>query len=81
VPAGVVVHNHYIPAFDLERMDVLVLPPKEYGSVELAEAVAEAAPRSQRMYVRRHGLVFWAEKAEDCAEMLTTAIDSVGGMR
>ena len=49
--------------------------------VALVEAVAAAATRSQRMYVRRHGLVFWGERAEDCRDMLTSMIESTSTMR
>ncbi|MEU4683775.1 fluorothreonine transaldolase [Streptomyces xinghaiensis] len=66
-----VVHNHCILGDDLaEDGGVLVLPPQEYGSVALAEAVAEAAGKSRMMYVRRHGLVFWATEYEECREMV-----------
>lgn len=66
-----VVHNHCILGDDLaEHSGVLVLPPQEYGSVALAEAVAEGATRSRVMYVRRHGLVFWATEYEECREMV-----------
>lgn len=68
VDARYVVHNHYIPR---DRMDgVYDIPPEEYGSVELAEAVAEAALNSPIIYVRRHGLVFWARSAGECRELL-----------
>jgi fluorothreonine transaldolase len=70
VDAQYVVHNHYIPGDELEDLDVLVIPPKEYGSVELAEAVTEAARRSQVIYVRRHGLVFWGESLEQCRSLV-----------
>lgn len=71
VSASFVVHNHYIPADEeLAGFDVLVIPPKEYGSVQLAEAVTEAAARSQVIYVRRHGLVLWSESLEMGRELL-----------
>ncbi|WP_198029050.1 fluorothreonine transaldolase [Actinoplanes sp. N902-109] len=78
VDAAFVVHNHYIPDDDeLGLIDVLVIPPKEYGSIPLAEAVAKAALQSQIIYVRRHGLVFWSASLEEGSEMLkkvTTAL-------
>lgn len=65
--AAYIVHNHCIIDRELEEEgDVLVLPPQEYGSVALAEAVTEGAAKSQVMYVRRHGLVFWAAGYEEC---------------
>jgi fluorothreonine transaldolase len=71
VGATYVVHNHCILDRDLEEEgEVLVIPPKEYGSVALAEAVADAASKKQVMYVRRHGLVFWATGYEECAELV-----------
>ncbi|MFC3742348.1 fluorothreonine transaldolase [Paractinoplanes deccanensis] len=71
VDAAFVVHNHYIPSDDeLDGFDVLVIPPKEYGSVSLAEAVTEAAMKSQVVYVRRHGLVLWSESLAGGRELL-----------
>jgi fluorothreonine transaldolase len=75
VDAEYIVHNHYIPGNEMDDLDVLVIPPKEYGSVQLAEAVCEAAQRSQIIYVRRHGLVFWSETLSGCQSL----IDSVAG--
>jgi fluorothreonine transaldolase len=69
VGGAFIVHNHYIPIADLGP-DVVVLPPQEYGSIELAEAVADAVHRSRLIYVRRHGLVFWGESYAECATML-----------
>jgi fluorothreonine transaldolase len=80
VPAAFVVHNHYIPADDeLGRLDVLVIPPKEYGSVQLAEAVTVAAEQSRLIYVRRHGLVLWSETFEEGRDLLVKVADAVGG--
>lgn len=68
VDARYVVHNHFIPRARLD--DVYEIPPEEYGSVELAEAVAEASLSSRIIYVHRHGLVFWAPSAGECQELL-----------
>lgn len=70
VGARYVVHNHCIPGRQLEEEGTLVLPPREYGSVALAEAVAEGARRSQVMYVRRRGLVFWSPEFDECRELV-----------
>lgn len=70
VDAAFVVHNHYIPGNELDMLDVIVIPPKEYGSIELAEAVAEAATRGRVIYVRRHGLVFWGRSLDECRSLL-----------
>lgn len=72
VNAQYVVHNHYIPGEEIDDLDVLVIPPKEYGSVELAEAVAEAAQRCQVVYVQRHGLVFWSESLDECRSLISS---------
>lgn len=78
VPAAFVVHNHYIPTDDeLADLDVLVIPPKEYGSVQLAEAVAEACGRSRVIYVRRHGLVVWGESPGESQKLLADLADAV----
>jgi fluorothreonine transaldolase len=69
--ARYVVHNHCVIDRKMaEEEGVLVLPPQEYGSVALAEAVAEGAARSQVMYVRRRGLVFWSPDFEECRELV-----------
>ncbi|MBF6541717.1 fluorothreonine transaldolase [Nocardia brasiliensis] len=70
VDARYIVHNHYIPGEEIADLDVLVIPPKEYGSVQLAEAVAKAAPRSHIIYIRRHGLVFWSDTLEECTALM-----------
>ncbi len=68
--AAVVVHNHYIPGDELDEMDAAVITPKEYGSIELAETVAHTCTHSQVIYVRRHGLVFWARSFDECHSLL-----------
>jgi fluorothreonine transaldolase len=68
--ARFIVHNHYIPDHRLERMGILSIPPKEYGSIELAEAAVEAAAEDQVFYIRRHGLVFWAATFDECCALL-----------
>ncbi|MDJ1130531.1 fluorothreonine transaldolase [Streptomyces iconiensis] len=69
--ARYVVHNHCIVSRQMEENEgLLVLPPQEYGSVALAEAVAEGAAQSQVMYVRRHGLVFWSPDFEECRDLV-----------
>ncbi|SDK78082.1 fluorothreonine transaldolase [Actinopolyspora mzabensis] len=75
--AGFVVHNHFIPDADLDKLGVSVIPPQEYGSVALAESVAEAAEYSQKIYVRRHGLVFWAHSFDEAYEMIKDTADAV----
>lgn len=82
VDAAFIVHNHYIPGDDLESLDVIVIPPKEYGSVELAEAAADACAEGRVLYVRRHGLVFWGRTLEETVEALdafTTATEALAG--
>lgn len=71
VNAQYVLHNHYILGEEIDDLDVLVIPPKEYGSVELAEAVTEAAQHCQVIYVRRHGLVFWSESLDECRSLIS----------
>jgi fluorothreonine transaldolase len=66
-----IVHNHYIADGRLEHFGITAVPPKEYGSVELAEAAAEAAVEHPVFYVRRHGLVFCAADFQECVARLT----------
>lgn len=70
VDAACIVHNHYIPGDELEELDLVITPPKEYGSVELAEAVSEACKRNSAIYVRRHGLVFWGRSIDECRSQI-----------
>lgn len=70
VGARFIVHNHYIPDRRLEGLGIAVIPPKEYGSVELAEAAAETARDHRIFYVRRHGLIFWATDFEESRKQL-----------
>lgn len=71
VGAKYIVHNHYIPPGSLERLGVAVIPPKEYGSVALAEAAAETAREHGVFYIRRHGMVFWSRDFEECRTQLS----------
>jgi fluorothreonine transaldolase len=80
VGGAFVVHNHFIPIADLGP-DVIVLPPQEYGSIELAEAVSDAVRRSRLIYVRRHGLVFWGESYDECRALLEDCWRSTGQAR
>ncbi|MCL5045726.1 MAG: fluorothreonine transaldolase [Actinobacteria bacterium] len=70
VDAAAVVHSHYIPGSELERLDVMIIPPKGHGSIDLAEAVAKACTQKQVVYVRKHGLVFWGRSVEECRSLL-----------
>ena len=78
VGARCVVHNHYIPPGSLEHLGVAVIPPKEYGSVELAEAAVETALSHQIFYVRRHGLVFWSTDFAECRELIMSIAEITG---
>lgn len=69
--AAYVVHNHYIPDAELTRLGVLVIDPQEYGSIALATAVAKAAEDAKKIYVRRHGLVFWSESFAEIRDLVT----------
>ena len=69
--ARYIVHNHYIADGRIEGFGITAVPPKEYGSVELAEAAAETAVKHPVFYVRRHGLVFCATDFEECVARLT----------
>lgn len=66
-----IAHNHFMPSDrQLEAHDVLVIPPKEYASVALAEAVAEACRSNRVVYVQKHGLVFHDETLAGCLELM-----------
>ncbi|MEC3980503.1 fluorothreonine transaldolase [Amycolatopsis sp. H20-H5] len=69
--AKFVVHNHYIPDAHLTRLGVRVIEPQEYGSVALATAVARAAEDAKKIYVRRHGLVFWSETFAEARDLIS----------
>jgi fluorothreonine transaldolase len=66
-----VAHNHYLPGDqELEMFDVLVIPPKEYASVALAEAVAEVCQNNSIVYVQKHGLVFHDKSLAGCLNLM-----------
>ena len=66
-----IAHNHFMPSDqELEMLDVLVIPPKEYASVALAEAVAEACQSNQIVYVQKHGLVFHDKTLSGCLDLM-----------
>ncbi len=67
VPAGAVIHTHYLLT-NQEAADfgVVVVPPQEYASIALARAVAEGSKRSRIVYIQKHGLVFWGTDTADC---------------
>ncbi|MBI5609283.1 MAG: class II aldolase/adducin family protein, partial [Deltaproteobacteria bacterium] len=67
VPAGAVVHTHYLLTNqEAADFDVAVIAPQEYASIALARAVAEASKRSRIVYIQKHGLVFWGTDTADC---------------
>lgn len=79
--AACIVHNHYILGSGVDEQKVAIISPKEYGSIALAEGVVEASIRSQMIYVRRHGLVFWGRSLDECVSLLedfSQAYSSVG---
>lgn len=78
VDAAVVVHNHYILKDELEGINIEIVSPKEYGSFELAESVAQACERSHIVYVRMHGLIFWGETVRECEELLNNFGNKIG---
>jgi fluorothreonine transaldolase len=66
-----IAHNHYLPSdHDLGMNEVLVIPPKEYASIALAEAVAEACQTHNVVYVQKHGLVFHAKTLSSCIDLM-----------
>lgn len=66
-----VAHNHYLPGDrELEMLNVLVIPPKEYASIALAESVAEACQENKIVYVQKHGLVFHDDSLAGCLDLM-----------
>lgn len=78
VDAAVIVHNHYILKGKIEGIDIELVSPKEYGSFELAESVAEAARRSHIIYVQMHGLIFWGSTISECQNILENFSTKIG---
>lgn len=65
--AGAAVHTHYLLTNrEAADLDVAIVPPQEYGSVALAQRVAEAARLRDIVYVQRHGLIFHGKDAASC---------------
>ncbi len=71
VPAGAVVHTHYLltnqEAIDF---DVAIVTPQEYASIALARAVAEGSKQSRIVYIQKHGLVFWGSDTADVLALI-----------
>jgi fluorothreonine transaldolase len=66
-----VVHAHYFPSNrEIRKLNIFVVPPIEYGSIKLAESVAEACKRSNIVYVRRHGIIVHSKSPEGCVDLL-----------
>jgi len=66
-----VVHKHYLPSDEeISRFDIKVIAPQEYGSVKLAEAVAEACGKGNIVFIRKHGLVIHHETLQGCTELI-----------
>lgn len=65
--AGAVVHTHYLLSNqEAKDLDVALVTPQEYASVELARQVAEACRQRDVVYVQRHGLIFHGEDTPAC---------------
>jgi fluorothreonine transaldolase len=81
VDAAFIVHNHYIPESGFDKLNVAIIPSQEYGSIALAEAVAEASTHSHVIYVRRHGLVFWGRSLDECSSLLEEYAQALSPLR
>jgi fluorothreonine transaldolase len=65
--AGAIVHTHYILSNqEAKDLDVAIVTPQEYASVELARQVAAACRHRDIVYVQRHGLIFYGADAAGC---------------
>lgn len=73
--SGAVAHSHYLLTNrQAEDLDVAIIPPQEYGSVELARKVAEACKLRPIVYIQRHGIVIHGRDVEDCLGRLQAFI-------
>ena len=69
--ANIVVHNHYLPTDEeIKENNIAVLPPLEYASIQLAEAVASKCKNSKIVFVQKHGLIFHSKTKEECLSLL-----------
>jgi len=67
-----VVHNHCIPTDnEIKALNIIVVPPVEYGSISLAQSVANACRNGNIVYVQRHGLVFHFVSVDEAVKTLT----------
>jgi len=65
------VHNHYLPSDrEMARFGIKMIPPRESGSIALAQAVAEASRARNIIYLQKHGLVFHAPTLAECKALL-----------
>ncbi len=66
-----VVHNHYLPSDkEIAEHHIKVIAPQEYGSIKLAEAVAEACSQGNIVFIRKHGLVMHHKTLPGCIELI-----------
>lgn len=69
--AGAVVHTHYLLSNqEAKDLDVALVTPQEYASVQLARQVAEACRHRDVVYVQRHGLIFHGADAVACQQRI-----------
>lgn len=69
--ANLVVHMHVLLSNrEAQDLDVVIVPPLEYGSVQLARAVADACQKRPIIYVQRHGLVIHGRDGASCREQM-----------
>ncbi len=65
--AGAVAHMHYLLSNkEAQDLGISIVPPQEYGSIQLARAVAEACRTNDIVYVQKHGLIFHGADIPAC---------------
>lgn len=73
--AGAVVHTHYLLSNrEARALEVAIIEPQEYASVELARRVADACRTSAVVYVQKHGLIFHGPDIAACRQNVESFI-------
>lgn len=69
VPAKAILHFHHGGLLG-KRLPHPSVPPLEYGSLRLAQAVSMQARRDRVIVLQKHGFLIWAESREELVSLL-----------
>ena len=74
VPASTILHFHHRELLQ-KRLSYPSVPPLEYGSLQLAQAVSMQARRGKIIVMQNHGFLIWAERDSELIPLLTSLLE------